>query len=253
YVIYEGHSRFGQGPVFGDANLDDIPDVKKYPVNPWGVHFRMGYDAAETECIGEILAHSVDPKEYDLLAATKKSFLPNGLKTARDNAQAAAARQKSKKLTAAQKCSIPGSWREFAVCYPTLAAIKTARGDEPLKSRHYFAQQMGARKRKKPPDEFVTVAEVGSADLKNTSLKCKVLFMASCSSLVHYFEALNNRRKAGNSSCKFYLTAELCSASNGRNFVEELFKGTDPTSNKGKNTMLDALNSHSNSGNVGFY
>src|SRR5207245_5319329 len=42
-VIYEGHSRYGQGPAFGPASTPHVPDKKAFPINPWGVHFRMGY------------------------------------------------------------------------------------------------------------------------------------------------------------------------------------------------------------------
>src|SRR5262245_39468476 len=62
-VIYSGHSRDGQGPAFGpsipsswDPAKDGtyVPDKKSCPVNPWGVHFRMGYDATDIECVGDL-------------------------------------------------------------------------------------------------------------------------------------------------------------------------------------------------------
>ncbi|MGZ8853265.1 MAG: hypothetical protein ACXW2X_07700, partial [Thermoanaerobaculia bacterium] len=253
YVVYEGHARFGQGPSFGDAGMPDIPDAKKYPVNPWGVFFRMGYDATDVPCFEDLVEHSIVPKDYDLPAATRNSFLHNDLALASLEAKIIAVRQKAGVVTPAEKkdpCSIPGSWREFAVCQPALAATKTSRNDEPLKSRHYFRQNVGAHKGK---DEFMTAVEVGAADLNNTSLKCKVLFMAACSSGVHYREALEKRRKDAKSSCKFYLTAQVCSSFFSMAFITAVYKGIDPTSAKGSTDLLKTLNGLPKSGVVDIY
>jgi hypothetical protein len=245
-VIYEGHSRYGQGPAFGDMGVPHVPDKKTYPVNPWGVHYRMGYDATDTECIDDLVAHSVTPAEYDLTTPPKMAFLPKALVTAAANAKTAEAALK--KAKGKRRCTTKGAWREFDVCQKKLAATKTARGDEPLKGRHFYAHLV-----KKPADEFMTSVTVGSADLDKASLKCKVLFMASCSSHEHYFEPLDKRRTAVKSKCKFYMTAYVCSAYHGRNFIRELFGGTDPLSKKGSKAMLKALNGETDSGVVGFY
>lgn len=255
YVIYEGHSRYGQGPAFGPANTPHVPDKKTFPTNPWGVHFRMGFDATDTECVGDLLEHSVNPAEYDLTAPPSKAFLPSVLEKAAIPAQTIAASQKAGKLSKTQKanpCSIRGAWRELNVCDAVLAASKTARGDEPLKGRHYYAKKVGVRK-KIPKDEYFTAVKVGSIDLDKSALKCTVLFMASCSSHVHFFKPLAKRRTAAKSACKFYMTGEVCSATHGKNFIEQVFKGHDPISKKGSKTILKALNGADDSGNVGFF
>jgi hypothetical protein len=245
-VIYEGHSRYGQGPAFGDAGMPHVPDEKKYPTNPWGVHYRMGYDATDTECIGDLVQHSVTPKEYDLIASPAKAFLPDALDTAAANAKAVEAALK--KAKGKGRCSAKGAWRLFDMCEKKLAATTTARSDQPLKSRRFYARIV-----KKPADEFMTSVEVGSADLDKVSLKCKVLFMASCSSHEHYFKPLDKRRTAVKSKCKFYMTAHVCSAFHGRNFIREVFGGTDPLNKKGTKAMLKTLNGEADSGAVGFY
>jgi hypothetical protein len=245
-VIYEGHSRYGQGPAFGDAGISHVPDKKTHPVNPWGVYYRMGYDATDTECIDDLVAHSVTPGEYDLTTAPKAAFLPKALDSAAANAKAAEAA--IKKAKGKGRCSTKGAWRTFDACQKKLAATATARGDEPLKGRHFYAHLV-----KKPVDEFMTAVTVGSADLNKVSLKCKVLFMASCSSHEHYFEPLNKRRSDAKSKCKFYMTALVCSAFHGRNFIREVFNGVDPLSKKGVKAMIKALNGETDSGIVGFY
>ena len=250
WVIYEGHSRYGQGPAFGDPNVGHVPDVKKYPANPWGIHFRMGYDATDTECVGDLLEHSVKPAEYDLPASPPKAFLPNALKSAAKRAQEVEDRRKKKKLTKIEvkaPCSIRGAWRSLDVCDATLADTETSRKERPLKGRHYYAFKPG------PPKEYLTAVQVGSADLDKSPLKCAVLFMASCSSQVHFLEPLANRRKAVKSKCKFYMTAQVCSAFHARTFLQQVFKKHDPVSKRGSKVILKALNGERDSGSVGIY
>jgi len=74
YVVYSGHSRLGQGPAFGPKDTPEVPKKASFPDNPWGIHFRMGYDATYTEAVGDLLQHSVTPEEYDL---TKVSETPS--------------------------------------------------------------------------------------------------------------------------------------------------------------------------------
>lgn len=249
FVVYEGHSRFGQGPAFGPPNTPRVPDIKTFPTNPWGVHFRMGFDATDTECIDDLMEHSVTPTEFDITAAAATAFLPDELVGAAKNAQAQAKAMKGKTITAAAICSTGGAWRLFNTCWPKLAAAATARGDKPLDGRHYYK-----RKPKKKADEFTTSVQVGSADLNKSALPIKLLFMASCSSHVHFFEALDRQRKASKSSCKFLLTGHICSAEHATNFLTQvLIKGIDPMTAKGRKKLLQALNGVSDSGVVGVF
>jgi hypothetical protein len=249
FVVYEGHSRFGQGPAFGPEKVTHIPDKKKFPVNPWGVHFRMGYDATDTECIGDLLEHSAVPAEYDLTAANPSAFLPAALVDARRSVQAQQKTIKAKKVKPKDTCGLSGAWRLMDVCQPALAATKTARGDTPLLGRHYYAHQ--DRKR---PEEFLTAVKVGSADLDKTKLACSVFFMASCSSKVHFYAALVRHRKAQKAACKFLLTGQVCQTSHATTFLKQvLLKKRDPTSKKGIEQIKDALNGESKSGIVGVY
>ncbi len=249
FVVYEGHSRYGQGPAFGPANTPKVPDKKTFPINPWGVHFRMGYDATDTECVGDLIHHSVIPMEYDILTSSTKAFLPGKLAEASRNAKTQQKAIATKKIKTKAICGTRGAWRLFDSCHPALAVTTTSRGDQPLKSRHYFE-----RLSQKPNDEYLTAVKVGSADLDKSSLKCKLLFMASCSSHVHFYKPLNIRRKAIKSACKFLLTAQVCATTHAKTFLEQvLVKGRDPTTQKGMKMLLKALNGVSQSGIVGIY
>lgn len=248
-VIYEGHSRYGQGPAFGPDGTPHVPDIKAFPVNPWGVHFRMGYDATDTECIGDIFDHSVSPAEYDLPAAGAKSFLPDLLVSAAATAQDKQKAIKAKKLSGKKTCSISGAWRSMDICQPSVAANKTARGETPNKGRHYFRHQSS-----KKPEEFLTAVKVGHADLDKASLACSLFFMASCSSKVHFHKPLVNRRKSAKSSCVFLLTALVCATSHATTFLKSvLLKGNDPTTKGGLKKVVKALNGETDSGIVGVY
>jgi hypothetical protein len=249
FVVYEGHSRYGQGPAFGPAGTPKIPDVKTFPINPWGVHFRMGYDATDTECVADLVHHSVMPTEYDLITSAPQAFLPTGLVTAVSNAQAQQKAINAKKIKANAVCSTNGAWRLFDTCETNLANTTTARGDQPLKGRHFYK-----RLPRSTQDEFETAVQVGSADLNNSSLSCKLLFMASCSSHVHFFKPLDKRRKAVKSACKFLMTGQVCQTSHATTFLEQVMvRGHDPTTARGIQMILRALNGVSNSGIVGIY
>jgi len=253
YVIYEGHSRYGQGPAFGPAGIEEVPDVTAFPTNPWGVHFRMGYDATVTDCVDDLVGHSVTPTEYDLLAVPRGAFLPKGLPMAAQRAKLAAADVKAGRVKKKDSCGARGAWRSFDVCAPSLAAITTARGDEPLKGRHFFRRLVGERKPAIPADEFWTPVTVGSADLDASTLRCSVLFMASCSSHFHYFQPLDRRRRLVKSNCRFYLTAKPYSALHSPIFIAQVFKGHDPSTRHGSKVILAALNGVHDSGLVGVY
>jgi hypothetical protein len=245
FVVYEGHSRYGQGPAFGPEHMPHVPDKKAFPVNPWGVHFRMGYDATDTECIGDLFDHSVVPAEYDLTTAGSKDFLPGELTGAIKKLNAmkkAVARRKPAAL-----CRVDDAWRALDVCEPKRAAAKTARGDLPLSGRHYY-------KKKAKPEEFLTAVKVGSKDLDKATLACSLLFMASCSSKVHFYQPLKRRRKAAKSACKFLLTAEVCRVDHGANFLRQvLLKRRDPMAAKDLERIRRALNHPDESGDVGIY
>ncbi len=248
-VIYEGHSRYGQGPAFGPDGISHVPDIKAFPVNPWGVHFRMGYDATDTECIGDIFNHSVLPTEYDLPAAGTKAFLPDLLVTAAAKAQEKQKAIKAKKVPAAKTCNISGAWRSMNICQPGVAGNKTARGETPNKDRHYFRHQSS-----KKPEEFLTAVKVGHGDLDKATLACSLFFMASCSSKVHFHQPLVNRRTSAKSSCVFLLTALVCATSHATTFLTSvLIKGHDPTTKAGLKKLVKALNGEAKSGIVGVY
>jgi len=234
FVVYEGHSRHGQGPAFGPANTPEVPDIEKFPTNPWGIHFRMGYDATYTKCIADLVRYSVTPTEYDLTTPGKKAFLQGRLITAARNAQAQQKAIKAKKIKAKAVCTTKGAWLLFDTCLPTLAAVTTARGDMPLKSRHFLYERLP----RKPEDDFLTTVKVGSADLDKSSLKCKMLFMASCYSHMHFYEPLAKRRKAVKSDCKFLLTLDECMASNAKNFLEQVMvNGLNPMTQNGMEAL----------------
>jgi len=249
FVVYEGHSRYGQGPAFGPGGIPHVPDIKAFPVNPWGIHFKMGYDATDTECIGDIFSHSVMPAEYDLPAAGAKAFLPDLLLTAATTAQDKQKAIKAKKISGTKTCSISGAWRSMDTCQPAVATNKTARGETPNKGRHYFRHEDW-----KKPEEFLTAVKVGHTDLDKASLACSLFFMASCSSKVHFHKPLVNRRKDAKSTCVFLLTALACSASHGLIFLKQvLIKGNDPTTRAGLKKVVKALNGETDSGIVGVY
>jgi hypothetical protein len=251
WVVYEGHSRYGQGPAFGPAQITHCPPTSSFPVNPWGVHFRMGYDAVESECMGDIIEHAVNPTEFDLLAVPKGASLPDGLKDAAAYAQAIESRRKKGRLTRTERktpCAIAGAWRDLKTCFAKVAAEKTCRGDTPLDGRHYF-KRIPAR----PKDEFLTTVKAGHADLDASSLKCAVFFMPSCSSKVHYRKTLLERRKAAKSTCKIYLTSSVPLANHAVNFLKVVFAGHDPTTAKGSKAFLKVVNGEKQSGRVRLY
>jgi hypothetical protein len=259
YVVYSGHSRYGQGPAFGPARTPHVPDKKAFPVNPWGVHFRMGYDATDTEAVGDLVNHSVTPVEYDLTKTPAKAFLPKALVAAAAGVKAVEYKRKKGRLTKAQvknPCTIAGAWRSFDSCWAKLAKTPTARGDTPLAGRHYYAYKPNYEPDKANPkgrDEFFVAVTVGSAHLDAASLKCKLFFMASCSSHEHFYGPLKRRRQAAKSDCKFLLTTYVNTASNARNFLEAIFKGHDPLTRKGSKAVLKLLNGYPDAGVIGMY
>lgn len=249
FVVYDGHSRYGQGPAFGPEGVPRIPDKTAFPVNPWGVHFRMGYAATDTECVGDLLGHSVLPVEFDLTTADPKGFLPSALVTATGNAQAQQKKIKARKTKPADTCSLGGAWRAMDVCEPALAATKTTRDDKPLSGRHFYVHNS-----RSTPEEFLTSVKVGSGDLDKATLACSVFFVASCSSKVHFHAALVRRRKAAKSGCRFLLTAQVCSAEHAKAFLKQvLLKKRDPTAAGDLKRIVKAINGEPDPGIVGVY
>ena len=248
WVVYEGHSRWGQGPAFGPSGTPHCPPLPANPVNPWGVHFRMGYEATDTECVDDLLEHAVSPTEYNLLKAKKKSFLPIALVRASRRAKKVQKKQ-GKKVKAKQLCKIKSAWRELNACDATLAKTKTCRNVAVLDKRHFYA-----RKPRSGQDEYLTSVVVGSTDLDKVKLKCNFLFMASCSSHEHFYKPMKRRRKKAKSKCIFFLTAKVCAVSHGRNFLREALKtGHSPLTKKGSKAILVTLNGEKKSGLVGRY
>lgn len=247
WVIYDGHSRWGQGPAFGPAGTPPCPPISdKYAVNPWGIHFRMGYDATDTECVADLLKHAVSPTEYDLLTAKKTDFLPSSLVKASRRAKRIH-REKGQKKNAKQLCKARNAWRELNICDKELAKTINCRDIAVLNNRHFYA-----RIPKKVQDEYLTSVIVGSSDLEDVKLKCDFLFMSSCSSHEHFYRPLKRWRK--DVKCVFFLTANITWAPHGRNFlVQALKKGYSPLTRRGSNKILTALNREKGSGLVGRY
>lgn len=160
------------------------------------------------------------PREYNL-AGAPAPFLPLSLSTAGPRARAITARR----LRGAAVCGLREAWRPLDVCAPTIAARTTARGDTPLRGRHYY------RRRGR---EFETTVVGGSSNLAASRLRCRLLFMASCSSHVHYVAALDRRRTATGSRCRFLLTALPSWAFSAAQFLEQvLIRRVDPMTGAG--------------------
>ena len=235
FVVYEGHSRYGQGPAFGDPGIAHVPDKKTYPVNPWGVHFRMGYDATDTECIEDLVGHSVTPAEYDLTTSGAKAFLPRALGC---GCQCEGGAERHQGEEDQGECRLPHRRRVAAVQYlQCRAGGNDDRARRPTAEWTPFLRALV----RKPADEFMTAVQVGSADIDKSSLTCKLLFMASCSSHVHFFQPLDRRRKAAKSTCKFLMTAEVCATWHATTFLEQvLIKGLDPMTASGMKALVKA-------------
>jgi hypothetical protein len=186
------------------------------------------------------------PTEYDLPGAPAKPFLDRELIAAAERAKEVEKRVKAGKVTRPKLCPVRGAWRLVDTCDAALASTKTARGDEPLKGRHFYRHVTR-------PKTHHTAVKVGSADIDTSQLKCKVLIMSSCSSHVHFFKALARRRKKVKSDCKLYMTGQVCSATLSISFLKLVFKGRNPVSKTGRKKFLKAMNGEADSGVVGIY
>ena len=228
-VIYDGHARRGQGPVFtATAGMGDCPPVASFPTNPWEEHVRIGYDAVKLPCIEDIVAHCINPTEYPHASPPKGDFVAPAVEKMLDKAR-----------KAGSACNTVAAKRSLAACHPTVANQKNGRGAQTLLKRHYWRAEPGLK-------EFQTIVSAGSADLAATKLPCSVLFLNSCSSAVHYLTSLQRRKKATGSDCVLYLTWRTAYMSSSRAtniFMEELLvKGTNPRKRAGRKRLLKLMN-----------
>jgi hypothetical protein len=228
-IIYDGHSRIGQGPAFGPASVPTCPDAASFPTNPWGDNFRMGFDLADIECVDDILKHGINPLEYSMPANSKGLFASAGLTDIVEKAIKAGK----------GKCSTPASWRSLSACHSKIAASVNCRGVASLSARHYWKAHKGDK-------DFDTLVAVGDADLKKTKLACGVLFMNSCSSKKHFYPALKRHKKAQKSDCVFFVTADVCSANTTEPFLKAVLAGKDPV--KDAKSILKRMNALAASG-----
>lgn len=235
YVVYEGHSAYGQGPTFGPKEAPYIPIERS---NPWADHFCMGYDAVFVPAIAYLLRHSILAKEYDLNTTPPWAFLPEALKEVADSL-------KKRTATTREELYV---WQPFA---PELDEAQTARNEQPLRGRHYFLFQPGLEY--ESDDEYLCSVRAGAEDLEKSSLKCALLFMSCCGSKPYFHEVLKRRRAIAKSKCKFYLTLHNTAASNGMNFVKQVFAGYDPLDPRGAYAVLSALNGEDGSGMIAMY
>jgi hypothetical protein len=233
-VVYNGHSRFGQGPAFGPAHLSHCPDVQAFPVNPWEDHYRMGYDAIEIPCIEDIFEHCTNPTEIAKGKPKADLFVAAHVRRLLDRA-----------LRKGAGCQTAGARRSLLKCFPKVASQTNGRGVQSLKTRDFWFTT-------DKDTEFHTIVNVGSKDLATATLKCKLLFMNSCSSKVHFYRALKRRKREAKSRCAFYMTHEVCPGDTTTIFLRLLMDGHDPLTRKGKRKFVKEMNGDPGAGNVEF-
>lgn len=242
-VVYFGHSRRGQGPAFGDSVPDKLkrecPSSATYPANPWENHFRMGYDVAMIPCGEDIFRHGTNPAEYSQKSPSKNFFASSAVRKALTEA--------SGHSEACQQIGF--ARRTLLKCHKDIANLKNCRGTQSLKDRHYWREHEYKKERSNPPSpefkkrELDTIVMAGSADLRAVKLRCKVLYMNSCSSRRHFYEALKRRKKETRSSCVFYLTRRTAyNVPTARIFLKQVLNGVDPATMRGSQIILKALN-----------
>lgn len=257
-VIYEGHSRYGQGPVFVEKEMvGACADISEFPHhNPWEDHVRMGWDVVETPCVKDILRHGTNPIEYTKTEIPK--FSSAGVKEILEKA--------SKNMNRKVKCDFHKILKKRRIndprartndCYPSIAKITGCR-KVTLNGRSYWRSRPRTKKEKAKfrgdiEIEFFTLVEAGSAaDLKKSKLQCSVLYMKSCKSIKHFYCALHLRRKElqkeqrnRKKPCVFYLTSEPSHwvAYSPLLFVEMVLAGKNPTRTKDAKLICKKLNS----------
>ena len=236
-VIYHGHSRFGQGPAFGPKNTECEVDVSS--VNHWNDHFRMGFDVVKIPLLSEHKNGS-QPTEYSgklLGKLTGKQSVRDGLRKANSDAG----------VRRAKRCDQKG-WakRRMQKCAPKAVKEseewKNCRG-ETVAGRHYWLKSRNV---------FWSLVKSNDDDLKRTKLKCRVLFMNSCSSWGHYLSALKRHREMSDSKCLFFLTrrASDWGANTTTVFIKEIINGNSLSSSREVCAMLRALIHKSGNGHI---
>ncbi len=228
-VIYDGHSRFGQGPAFGEAvapdtKMPDCPDKTRYPTNPWGNSFRMGWDAIDLPLMEDVFEHCTDPPEYPAGKPPKSPFVDKAVTWIL-----------SKTSGSSSKCETNFAWRPMSTCFPVVAKKANGRGDKTLYNRHFW-------RAKTKMVEFDSLVTVGSADLDKSKLACRVLFMNSCSSMEHFYAALKRQKTKVGSNCVFYVTSQVCSAGTSLIFLKKVLGGLNPYYKKDSVSILKAMN-----------
>lgn len=250
-VIYDGHSRYGQGPVFGAAQLEPCAPLPATSTqSPWQDHFRMGYSAVSVPCIIEIWSHCTNPAELPRSTPTS-NFFPSPV-------VATLLRQAKGKNG---DCATQQARRSLSRCYPEVAAKANRRGEETLKQRDYWKAWTPEEdkdvlrtfysNKSEGFLDFRTIVLGGSADLDQTSLRCDVLFVNSCSSKRHFLPALLRRRAAvRDTNCVFFLTDYTASSPSTLWFVQRVLRGWDPRRTSGVVEALKFLNKSKDSGLV---
>jgi|GEM_PF-2083174 len=187
-VIYIGHARWGQGPVFDPLRSitqnNKCPDKELYRgVNPWENHVRMGWDVASTACIEDILEHCTNPKSFTELIAPFFTYYEHDKRF-----------REAKKSKKSLHKPLPKE----------VADRENEMGGKTLRGRHYWTTGRSTDGKL----DYMTFVVAGNDDLRRLNLSCSALFICSCSSLPRYYCALLNRKLDTNSECVFYLTEQ---------------------------------------------
>ncbi|MCU1230971.1 MAG: hypothetical protein JWO97_3855 [Acidobacteria bacterium] len=247
FVIYDGHARYGQGPAFTTtANVRPCSPPAAMPVNPFGDHVRMGFDAVSVPCGEEIFGHCTNPAEYPEVPP-RGAFLERSVR--RMIARAAAARP---------GCAVSHARRSLNSCVPAVAATRNERGEQSLLTRHYYSQHAYVRPPAPvgwptPQFDFDTLVTVGAADLDASTLACSVLFLNSCSSAPHFLEPLRRKKRAVRSGCVFYLTWREAYPAASRatlTFLQNALLRLDPTSRRGAASLNRRMNGNTRGSRV---
>ena len=232
-VIYDGHARWGQGPVLSkDKEVGHCPSSAGFRENPWEDYVRIGWDVVNVPCLEEIMNHCTNPVEYRENKAPE--FCPDVVK-------------RLYKFAAKSKpnCKKEYGRRELIMCEPEVARRENERGVQSLINRLYWRSYINDDDKENKYKDFMTLVKVGDKDLKNSELNCKVLFLNSCSSKPRFHMALQRRKHETKSKCAFYLTkrtAYPALAKTTNIFVDLVLKGIDPTSRNGSLVFMGMMN-----------
>lgn len=265
-VIYEGHSRYGQGPVFiNDESYSKVCGASQTALlNPWEDHVRMGWDVVKTLVIEDMLTHGTNPTEYDeKIHKSTLKFVRLRKKWLEEKKS-----KKKSKLTCGKKCTLvekkdTNSYefdctcevkkeekkiiqkRKFSTYFPTLAdqEIKCTQ-KQSLRNRHFWKLKVW----KKKIYDFLTLIISGRDDLMTLDIKCRVFFMNSCLSAWHFYCALKNRLdELKRSNYVLFLTMDEAMpwlADTTLTFIKLLLRGRDPTNQRDAIIMKRRLNSY---------